>query len=112
MRNNESRLQQQCVKWFRLQYPNILIAAIPNGGKRSVVTAAMLKREGALAGFPDLFIAKPNEFYSGLFVEMKWGNNKPTEQQKEVMQKLTDAGYKVAVCYSFDEFVNVVTSYI
>lgn len=48
MRNEESKLQQSCITWFRLQYPRLekLLFAIPNGSRRDVVTGAILKRDG------------------------------------------------------------------
>lgn len=41
---SEDQLQRQCVKWFRMQYPKLekRLFAIPNGGKRDVVTAAKI----------------------------------------------------------------------
>jgi hypothetical protein len=109
---SESKLQQACVRWFRYQYPDILIFAIPNGGQRNKVTASILKAEGVLAGVPDLFIANPNATHSGLFIEMKFGNNKPTQLQRETMTKLQDSGYDAVVCCSFDGFVEAVENYI
>ena len=50
MNNAESRLQQACVRWVRYQYPDLVVYAIPNGGKRNAVTGAILKAEGVLAG--------------------------------------------------------------
>ena len=90
---SESKLQQACVRWFRYQYPGILIFAIPNGGQRNKVTASILKAEGVLAGVPDLFIATPNGTHSGLFIEMKFGSNKPTLLQHQTMGKLLNSGY-------------------
>jgi len=77
--NEESRLQQACVKWFRMQYScyNYVLFAIPNGGNRSKATGAILKSEGALAGVADLFLSVPKVTYTetttkhGLFIEMK-----------------------------------------
>lgn len=34
-RHIESNIQQAVVKWFRMQYPRFIIAAVPNGGFRS-----------------------------------------------------------------------------
>lgn len=54
MRNEESKLQQSCITWFRLQYPRLakLLFAVPNGSRRDVVTGAILKWEGVVAGAP------------------------------------------------------------
>lgn len=109
----EHQLQVQCVRWFRLKYKNILLWANPLGGKRDATTAAKLKAEGAMAGLPDLTIARASKGYHGLYIEMKNGKkNNPTELQKEFMRKLNEEGYKAVVCRSFDEFVSIVTEYL
>lgn len=112
MRQLEHKLQCACVRWLRLQHPNILCFAIPNGGARSALTGAMLKAEGVVAGVPDLMIAMPRNGHAGLFVEMKVKPNRPSKEQREIISKLTDAGYKVEVCYSFEDFVKVITDYL
>jgi hypothetical protein len=38
--------------------------------------------------------------------------SKPKKNQEEIHIALEKQGYKVVVCCSFDEFVNVVTNYI
>jgi hypothetical protein len=43
---SESKLQIAMVKWFRLQYPDHVLYAIPNGGNRSAITGAIMKAEG------------------------------------------------------------------
>jgi hypothetical protein len=108
---SESKLQAGCVTWFRLQYPSKIIAAIPNGGKRNIITAQLLKKEGVLAGFPDLIIPHPNLIHHGLLIEMKYSKNKPSPQQLQVIEQLRSNGYRVEVCYSFDSFCNVVEDY-
>jgi len=54
----ESALQSRCVLWFRKQYPNIILFAIPNAAKRSFALAAKMKKEGMISGIPDLMVAK------------------------------------------------------
>jgi hypothetical protein len=112
MKNQESRLQQTCVTWFSFRHPNKIIFAIPNGSKRNIITATILKREGVLKGIPDLFIAEPMNNYSGLFIEMKHGKNKPSKEQVDIMDKLRERGYKVELCYTFDSFVQIVNDYL
>lgn len=112
MRNEEHRLQCACVRWLRYQHPQVLCFAIPNGGARSALTGAMLKAEGVVAGVPDLMVAVPNDGYFGLFIEMKVKPNRPSKEQKKIISRLEDAGYKVAVCYCFEEFEQAVTDYL
>lgn len=119
---SESALQSQCISWFRAQYPKIIIFAIPNAAKRSFRLAAKMKAEGMVSGIPDLFIAKAklNELvyhddvlFHGFFLEMKRSQKeKTTENQNYYLEKLAEAGYKTAVCRSFDEFQQVVNEYL
>lgn len=112
--NDESRLQKACVKWFRTQYPKYILAAIPNGGSRGEIEGAILKAEGVLAGVPDLFLAVPNhaERCGGLWIEMKTEDGVLSANQKAIMPRLKDAGYKVVICRSFDAFESAINDYL
>lgn len=112
MKNIEHDLQVSCIKWFRLQYPKLLIYAIPNGGARNVVVASKLKAEGVLSGIPDIHIPIASKGYHGLYIELKSGKNKPTENQISVMEKLTNEGYLCRVCWTFCEFMDIVKDYL
>ena len=106
MKHQESTLQTSCVKWFRYQYPHLVIYAVPNGGSRNVREAQRLKDEGVLAGVADLVIMLPQG--KSLYIEMKVKGNRQTQNQKD-FQKIAEAlGYKYYVCYSFDEFKAII----
>jgi hypothetical protein len=111
MKNPESNLQISCVKWFRLQYPDRIIAAIPNGGKRGIVTASIMKAEGVLPGMPDLIIPEPMGLFHGMFIEMKSETGTTSQHQKEILRRLNNVGYAVYVCRSLDNFMQVVNDY-
>lgn len=106
MKHQESTLQTQCVKWFRYQYPHLVIYAVPNGGSRNVREAQRLKSEGVLAGVADLTILLPQG--KSLYIEMKVKGNRQTPNQKEFQQKAEALGHKYYVCYSFEEFEKAV----
>jgi hypothetical protein len=89
----------------------IPVIHVPNEGKRSPSMGAKLKRMGLRSGVPDLFIPRSRGGYHGLFVEMKVGSNNPTERQKEWIRLLNQEGYACAVCYSFEEAIEVIGSY-
>lgn len=112
MKHHESKLQQQCVRWFRYQYPDHVLFAIPNGGHRRVETAAIMKAEGTMAGVPDLFLAFMRGGYGGLFIEMKYGKGQPSELQDMVIERLRVKHYKVVICRTFDEFQSEVENYL
>jgi len=108
---SEHKLQVQCVKWFRYQYPHYLIFSIPNERKVSPIAGKRFKDAGRVAGIPDLFLAFPSYNYHGLFIEMKSDKGKLNENQKAI-QKILSINYKVVTCYSFNEFKNVVNDYL
>jgi len=105
----EHQIQADFVAWARSYYPEVLMFAIPNGGNRDVITAKRMKMEGVLPGVPDLFIAdgKP-----GLFIEMKSSEGRLSEPQKEIMPRLSSAGYAVVVCHSAEEAKQAFINYL
>ena len=107
-------MQEHCVNWFRLAHPRLKknLFAIPNGGFRRPSTGAILKREGALAGVADLFIAYPSQTKHGLFIEMKVPGNRMQESQKEFAEAVKKAGYVYYLCYSIDDFMEAITTYL
>ena len=111
-RQLESEMQQSCITWFRLQYPNHILYAIPNGGSRNVKEAARLKREGVLAGVADLFLSCAKKGLHGLYIELKVGKNKQSPNQIAFEIKVVKEGYGYKVVYSFDEFREVINGYL
>lgn len=112
MKHIESTLQCSCVRWFRYNYPEYVIFAIPNGGNRSAVTGAIMKKEGVLAGVADLFVMIPNRHYHGLFIEMKTQRGQQSDSQKIFEFWCEGAGYAYAVCRSIDGFIATIESYL
>jgi hypothetical protein len=112
MKHQESNLQAACVQWFRLQYPQHTIFAIPNGGNRSAATGAMMKREGVLAGVADLFIMVPSGGYHGLFIEMKTPTGKVQKSQSEFAAQAFRNRYLYMVIRSVDDFMAFVKAYL
>jgi hypothetical protein len=112
MKHTESKLQSACVQWFRTQYPNTVIFAIPNGGNRNPITGAILKREGVIAGVADLFVMKCNPEFAGLFIEMKASKGKASKAQEAFALSAILAGYAYFTCRSFDEFTSRVKTYM
>lgn len=128
-RHEESRLQESCVTWFRLQYPKLalLLFAVPNGGKRThrtivragrVITyspeAKQMKKEGVTAGVADLILLKPSGGYASLCIEMKTTEkgSEQRESQKIWQQAAEEAGNKYVVCRTLEGFISVVNDYL
>jgi len=114
MKNEESRLQQACITWFRLQYPKLskLLFAVPNGSRRDAITGAILKKEGVVSGVADLILLIPKKGYASLCIEMKYGKNGQSESQKEWQTLAERAGNKYVVCKSLKEFIENIDRYV
>jgi hypothetical protein len=113
MKHLESRLQVNCVKWFRLAYrhwANHLIH-VPNGGSRDLRTAQRLKAEGVIPGVSDLVLFMPNLTHHGLFIELKIKPNKQSEHQKKWQLMVEAMNYKYVLVYSFEDFIVQIESY-
>jgi hypothetical protein len=89
-----------------------LFHAIPNGGFRTKVTAAKLKAEGVKAGVLDTHLPVARGGYHGLWIEMKYGRNKPTEEQKWWIEELRSQGHFVTVCYGWEPAAETLEHYI
>ena len=113
---SESQEQQSLFSWWNWscsRWPDAVMFAVPNGGWRSLRTAARLKAEGVLAGVPDIFLAAPRGSSHGLFVEMKRASGGVVSKtQKLVMARLTAAGYVCRVCRGFAEAREAVEGYL
>jgi hypothetical protein len=111
MNHPEDILQEQCVTWFRYQYPGKILFSTLNGVRIGIKAAFRCKRQGMIRGIPDLVIPEPNELFHGLFIELKIKPNRLTPEQKEFLEKVTDRGYYGTVVYNFEEFQTIVKGY-
>ena len=109
-RHIEESIQVACVKWFRLQYPNLVIFAVPNGGSRNLYEAKNMKESGTLAGVADLVIVGNGG--KVLFVEMKAGNNKQEDSQVLFQNKVEKLGHKYIICRSKEQFMKEVDLWV
>jgi hypothetical protein len=124
MKHIEDDLQMACVQWFNLQYPNVVMFHIPNGGKRDAREGARFKAMGVMPGVADLFVMKrkeePSSFnperyihiWHGLFIELKSPKGKLTESQSDFAAASMANGYQYHICRSLDEFIKVVNEYL
>ena len=91
--------QREFVSWFRKRHRGVRIIAIPNGGQRSIATAARLKSEGVTAGVPDLFIPAWR-----VWIEMKrQKGGSVSADQKDWIAYLTGCGYRCFVALGAED---------
>lgn len=112
----EHRAQCEVMAWAfhaQRQIPElILLHASFNPGKLPIQAAKKMKREGAKAGFPDLSLPVARGGWHGLFIEMKYGKRTQTPQQKVIAEKLGEQGYRVEVCRSAQNAIEMLRQYI
>lgn len=113
----EHAQQVAFVQWARMRrnqslYPGLdLLHCSLNGQKMTKSQAGRARAAGMLAGIPDLFVPAPVGGFSGLFIEMKFGDNTTSAAQDAVIAKLRERGYWVAVCWSAKEAIAAVEDY-
>ncbi|UKK52129.1 hypothetical protein L6472_05995 [Prevotella sp. E13-17] len=128
MNHTESRIQQQCIAWFRAEYPEftMLLTHVANeGNAHSRVSGAIHKAEGTVAGVADLILFAASDVgipykegvvllrhYHGLGIEMKTKLGKQTQQQKDFQRMFEAAGFMYVVIRSLEEFQEVIRNYI
>lgn len=102
----ETTIQQSVVKFLREELPaSYKFFSIPNGGRRDRITGAILKREGALAGAPDLQIVGPDGFC--VFIEIKNEKGRLSEAQKVFRDWCGENRVPYAICRNKSDVQNV-----
>lgn len=85
--------------------------AVPNGGFRFRTTAGRLKAEGAKSGVPDTFWPVMRGQFGGLWIEFKAHAGRLSDAQEWWVKRLRNHGYRVEVCRSADEAIDVSEGY-
>ena len=104
--------QVRLVQRVRAFYPDVIIAAIPNGGARTAQERLRLYGEGVLAGMPDLCVLRPSSGFCGLFVEMKTQDGVVAAAQKDIARRLNAAGYLCLIARSCDDWFALIEVYL
>lgn len=123
---SESIEQQAVITWFRTQYPDKIIFAIPNGAwlsgdaKRRAMIMRKSKKEGLLPGVSDLFIPVPimptnGSWFHGLFIEMKaegktWCSVSPV--QRQFLEDMVAQGYLAIWAAGFEHAKQIIEDYM
>ena len=106
---HEQTIQQNCVRWFRLQHPDKILFAVNNNARGGRITdkraGGIAKSMGVLAGVSDLVLCHNG---TTTFIEVKTPTGKQGDSQKRFEQicKLTKFDYRIV--RSFDEFQTLI----
>lgn len=113
---SEDTEQIAVIQWSQYnmnRYPELKwLHHVPNGGSRNKQEAVKLKQMGVKAGVSDLCLPYPKGIYCGLYIEMKFGDNRQQASQKEFLKDMAEAGHFVATCYSAEEAIEVLEDYL
>lgn len=122
MRHEESNLQQECVAWFRSEYPQyaMLLTHVPNEGNGNRITGSIRKAEDVVPGVPDLLLFMPANFstdeitqmYYLLGLEFKTKKGNQSQVQKDFQKIFEAAGYMYVIIRSKEQFKEVINNYI
>lgn len=133
----ESSQQKALFAWAALnvkRHPQLKwLYAIPNGFFSSAAQKAKMKAEGLRNGVPDICLPVPFiksgssgvifsreclDVYHGLYIELKLAKYRNhakggcSDEQLEWIDYLRQAGYRVEVCYGWQEAVKAIEEYL
>jgi hypothetical protein len=107
MNKSESRIQQECVQWFRnkciVEGLPYLLLSIPNDNQK------FLKGTGLLKGASDLIMVVPNKVY---WIEMKTPTGRQSPEQKNFELSVKNLGFDYLLFRSLEEFQEWTSSYV
>lgn len=104
----EHKIQTAIVKALHQHCPHPWFA-VPNGGKRHVITAVKLKAEGVRPGVPDLCFILPGGRFAGL--ELKSEKGILSEHQKAFRDAITTRQGWWGVAHSVDEAYGILAAW-
>jgi hypothetical protein len=97
---SEQAIQRSVFQHLRARgAPGVFAFAVPNGGYRSAVEAAILKGMGVVAGVPDIFIVHNGRCFA---LELKAEGGRATDQQLECIAALREAGALTCIAEGLD----------
>lgn len=85
---------------------------IPNENKASIPRRITLARAGLLKGIPDICVPIPVGKYGALYIELKIKPNKPTREQRKVIEHLNTLGNYACICWSGSEAIQTLERYL
>jgi len=123
---SEADIHKAVVEWADRQAaaePALeLLFHTPNGGSRHGAEAKKLKEMGTRQGVPDLLLPVPRLGghdaacerieYNGLALELKSPKGRLRPEQAWWLQRLQEAGWAVAVAWTFSEAQHILRSYL
>jgi VRR-NUC domain len=97
----EDAIQRAVTQHYRHRAAaGVFMFAVPNGGYRRPIEAAILKATGTVAGVPDTIWIKDGRVFA---IELKAPGGRLSDVQLATMAEMREAGAVVAVATGIDE---------
>ena len=111
----EAAEQAKVIAWARANennYPFLwMLHGSLNGLKRTKNAQGKAKQQGMLSGVPDLFLPVKNNYFNGLYIEMKSAKGRVSVEQSRYLKCAAENGYSVVVCYSAVDAINTIKAH-
>jgi hypothetical protein len=105
----EAAIQRAIVQHYHLRAaPGVFMFAVPNGGYRPPVEAAIMRATGTVAGVPDTVWIKDGRAY---FLELKAEGGRLSEAQERVLIALREAGALATHAHGLDQALRVLEAW-
>ena len=100
MQDTEHQLQKAITQYLNLL--GLCWWAVPNGGRRNIITATRLKSEGVKSGIPDISLIYKGQFYGIEVKKPKTDTPKGTlsKVQKDRIAQIERSGGVAGIAYS------------
>jgi len=118
IKNNEANEQAaffqyaEHIKELKWMHSSLNGAFLAGDKKQRAIQMNKLKTQGMKKGVLDIFLPKLKGVYGGMYIEMKFGKNKMTDEQKEFAADLSAEGYCMFTCYNAGEAIEAVKIYL
>lgn len=106
----ESKLQESAINFIR--YSGYFSIHVPNGGSRNVIEAMNLKKQGVMAGCPDVLIfdnimdLPSMVIFKGISIELKVKGGKVSESQRTFIESLEKRGFLVFLAWNLTDLID------
>jgi len=120
----EYELQKRICKWLQLQYPDVLFMTDSIASVKLTLPQAARNKAVQKPNFkcPDLIILEPNQFYNGLFIELKikcpfkkdgeLRKDDHLEAQYRTMIDLERKGYYACFSWTYENTITIIKDYL
>ena len=99
-RRPEDEIQRSVIAHFAARgVRDAFVFAVPNGGVRSPIEAAIMRGLGTRAGTPDLFMISRGEVFA---LELKSESGRATAAQLQAIKDIRRAGGHAEICRGLD----------